>query len=481
MLDDMWHDFFVNSFAEKQAGRPLELFSHDLYSARKVRWGIRVRTQRKDGSMAGLAEEMTRYILAATLYLDGYSPRGTVIVAEHGTAAVEGSTKETAGVMIREGIDQALYAVTEGLITIERSGMTGAAAHAGQYPGISRGNPNMKASLESSNNLTHNVFAALPGQTGPDRQRRPEQLAALLTANERMLRLYDRLPEASRCLLNFPLLELNQFLTVAQDLYGEMERDPDHELEGWLECGHVVNEIMLGGVWENQARLMAGTAAEQELALSLIGSGQLKTRPRRMSRREVWDSGARDLIKLPGAGVVAILGEDMAEARPMRKGEFQFEDADLGPGIHRYEGVIYTAFGGRERLNEGETYEVFANPFAPQRLFVCNAAMGYLGECKRIESPTRGNIEAVRRVMGAVAAEEAERLAGLRERHAGDAIEIRERKRVTDDLEASAPVTEGNVDAVREDRAEAKAGRQATQRANASDAELARQMLDSED
>src|SRR5581483_9680849 len=48
MLDDMWHDCEVNSFAERQAGRPLELCSYDLSSARKVRWGIRVRTRRDD-------------------------------------------------------------------------------------------------------------------------------------------------------------------------------------------------------------------------------------------------------------------------------------------------------------------------------------------------------------------------------------------------------------------------------------------------
>jgi hypothetical protein len=53
MFDDMWHDFMVNSFAEKQAGRPLELFSHDLFSARKVRWGIRSGRATRKGSGTG--------------------------------------------------------------------------------------------------------------------------------------------------------------------------------------------------------------------------------------------------------------------------------------------------------------------------------------------------------------------------------------------------------------------------------------------
>jgi len=481
MFDDLWHDFFVNSFAEKQAGRPLELFSHDLFSARKVRWGIRVRTQKEDGTMHGLAENMTRYIVAATLYLDGYSKRGTVLVAEHGTAAIKGATKQKAGVYLRNGIDEALFRLTEGLVTVDRSGMQGAAPHAGQYPGIVRGNPRMKASLESSNNLTHNVFGALPGQTGPDRQRRPEQLEAMLRANDRMLALRERLPEASRALLDFPILEVNQFLSVAQDLYTAMENDPDHELEGWVECQHVMQEILLAGVWHNQQMLMNGSAEEQALALQLIGSGKIQTRPRRMSRREVWDRGSQDLVKLCGAGVVAILGEDLAKPRPIRKGIFEFEDAELGAGIHRYEGVVFDAYGRRIRLDEGETYEVFGNPFAPQRLFVCDSKLGYVGEAKRMESPSRANVEAVRRVMGAAAAEEAERLAGLRERHAGQAVAKRDREQMVADLESGNPVTEGHVEARRQQKTETQARETATRRTNAKDAAIARELLAADD
>jgi hypothetical protein len=194
---------------------------------------------------------MTRFIVAATLHLDGYSPRGTVLVAEHGTAA------------IREEVERALREHSEGLITIERSGMQGAAAHAGQYPGVQRGNPRMKASLESSNNLTHNTFGALAGQTGRSVADRPEHLPALLVDNERWLKLYDRLSPAHQALVQFPLLEVNQFMAVAHDLYGQIESDPDHDLEGWIEAGNVAQELLLGGTWVPQEQLFAGSAEEQ--------------------------------------------------------------------------------------------------------------------------------------------------------------------------------------------------------------------------
>ena len=473
MFDDMWHDFFVNSFAEKQAGRPLELFSHDLFSARKMRWGVRVRTRKDDGTWHGLAEHMTRYILAATLHLDGYSPRGTVLVAEHGTAA------------IREEIERELRAHSGGLITVERSGMQGAAAHAGQYEGVRRGNPRMKASLESSNNLTHNVFGHLPGATGLSRADRPEQLPALLTENTRWLRLYDRLSPASQTLVQFAILELNQFMGVARELYGQIESDPDHDLEGWVEAGNVVQELLLGGQWVPQQMLLQGTAAEQELALALIGQGAVQTRPRRMTRREVWDRGAGELVKLSGAGVVAVLGEDLARpnAEAVRRGMIEFEDAEVGPGIHRYEGVVFDPWGRRERLTEGERYRVFANPFAPERLFVCDARLAYLGEAKRIADPCRANIEAVHRTMGHVAHEAVERLAGVRQRHAGEAAEMEERTALNTALETGAPVTEDDHDEAAAQRRTARAEAPLRRDAAAAAAETARELLacDAED
>lgn len=413
MLDDMWHDLFVNSFAEKQAGRPLELFSHDLFSARKVRWGVRVRTRKEDGSYNQLGEQMTRMILAATLYLDGYSPRGTVIVAEHGTAAVsEAIERHLRDLSSHNGIP---------LITVSRSGMTGAAAHAGQYPGVSRGNFRFKASLESSNNLTHNVFGALPGQTGKDREHRPEQLdGGLLRNNADLLIAREQLPPERADALQFLLLELNQFMGKADELYGAIENDPDHSLEGWVESGLVVNELLLGGQWMNQ-ELLLKDAAQAELALALISAGQLQTRPRRMTRREVWDRGAGELIRLPGHGVCAILGDDLAVERKVRKSMFEFADQEVGPGLHRFDAVAITPFGERLRLSESETYETFVNPFAPDALFVRRADGSYVGECLRITAPCRGDVEAVQRACGAAAKTEAELLAPLRQTHLSEA------------------------------------------------------------
>jgi hypothetical protein len=416
MLDDMWHDFEINTFAERQSGRPLELFSHDLFSARKVRWGIRVRTRRDDGSHNQLSERMARFILAATLFLDGYSPRGTVIIAEHGTAAV------------REEIERALYNMSDGKITVARSGMEGAAAHAGQYPGIARGNFRFKASLESSNNLTHNVFAALPGQTGKDRDHQPEEHPALMKNNDDLLAARNYLSPERAALLEFPILELNQFMGIAAELYRAIEDDPDHELEGWIECGHVEQELLLGGQWISQSEILGapelgegGRNPQSDLALAMIRAGTLQSRPRRMTRGEVWRAGASELTRIPGYGVCSILGDDLASERKVRSNMFEFEDREVGPGVHRYEAVAKTPFGEELRLNDGDLYETFVNPFAPETLFVRRANGAYIGECRRITKPCRADAEAVHRRCGEVAKTESELLQPIRTRHLQDA------------------------------------------------------------
>jgi len=409
MFDDMWHNFEINSFAEKQAGRPLELFSHDLCAAKKIRWGVRVRTMREDGTHRQLTESMTRYILAATLYLDGYSTRGTVCVEEAGTAR-----------LTRGSIERDLYDMSNGLITIDGGGMQGASAHAGQYPGISRGNFKFKASLESGNNLTQNVFGAIPGQTGKDRDHCPEEHAALMRNNADLLAAMNYLSPERAALLAFPILELNQFMQVAAELYRAIDEDPDHDLEGWIESGYVKQELLLGGQWIEQTKLLTD-AAQSALALELIRAGQLKTRPRKMTRGEVWRAGAGELVRIPGEGVCAILGDDLAIERKVRSNRFEFEDDEVGPGVHRYESLAVTPQGEQLRLRDGEKYQTFVNPFAPEMIFVRRANGSYIGECRRIEKPCRGDVEAVHRLCGVRAKEEAELLAPIRARHLADA------------------------------------------------------------
>jgi hypothetical protein len=406
-FDDMWHDLMVNCLRERKPGRPLELFSHDLYSARKVRWGFRVRTKNDDGSYNGLAERMTRMILAATLYQDGYSPRGTKLVAEHGTAAIS------------DRIEQSLLSASGGLITVHRSGMEGAPTHDGLYAGRAKGNFHFKASLESLNNLTHNRFAHLPGQTGKDVMNRPEQLHGLLKNNDALLAAMSQLPPDRAALLQFPLLTTEEFFRLALAIYENIHNRTEHDLEGWQE--NIVPQFQLGGIWQDRDALMLLPPAEQSMAMAMLQSGAITTRERRLSPNEVWQRGASDLIPIHAGAVCDILGPDLAAERTIRSQMIEFQDIEVSRDPLRYSALVRDIHGRETLIRDGEKVLAFANPFDTEQLFLQDARGKFLGIAPRVQSVCSNDLEAIHRACGAAAKVESAALAPIRARHAQEA------------------------------------------------------------
>ncbi len=348
---------------------------------------------------------------------------------EHGTAAIPPWLER-----VLNGIAQ--FSGGKPMITVDRAGMTGARAHTGQYSGLVRGNPNAKASLESSNNLTQNTFGHLPGQTGNCVENRPEELhgsgpvfrtekahdgtlrrvmvreGGVLWHNQCLLAARRYLSPERAARLQFPLLELGEFMQIAGELYRGMEDDDDHECNDWEECGFIRQQLLIGGQWVAQEEVIQSEEHAQLLE-RMIETGQVKTRPRRMSRRQVWESGG-ELIRIGGHDVVAILGDDLAVERTVTGNQFAFEDAEVGPGTHRFGTLAKTPWGQPVRLRDGETYETFVNPFAPDTLFVRKADGSYVGETQRDHAPCREDVEAAARKMGEVAKNVTELLIPLR-------------------------------------------------------------------
>lgn len=430
MFDDRWHNKNVNCLIEMQSGRPLEIFSHDYLSASLRRWGMRVRTEKSDGTMNGLTSRMMRMVVAATFYLDGYSPRGTICTLEHGTAS------------INFDLEKILYDASGGLIQCHRDGESepgmnmrlseedarnrkrkGGAprAHDGVFAGRWKGNPNFKASLESHNNLVQNMEGHVIGETGLNRDRCPESLHGLMKYNERILEAYAALPPDKAALLHFPVLGMREYMQVISEIYRFIDCDPEHDLEGWEECGFVTADVQLLGRWMSQYELMALPPHEQQMALAILNNGNAPTRPRRLTRGEVWNAGAADLIRVHGGTVCNILGDDFAAERPVRGHQFCFEDKEVGPGEHRFEGIITDTEGRESFLKDGEKYKVFVNPFASNQLFVQDVRGRFLGIARRCERASRADIPAIRERQARVRKIETALLAPLRSRQTGAA------------------------------------------------------------
>lgn len=363
VFDDLVHDHFVNVLGTAKTGRPVEFHALDLYSACKFAWGQRVRTESEiTGRMEGLREENMRALVAQCLACHGYSERGTVMMVEHGTAA------------IREDLERLLYDVSGGRITVQRSGMEGDPAHIGQYAGRGRGNFRFKAALEVLGSLIHNELGMLPGQTGLSVERRPEETHGLLKHNDALVQAFVGLSQERpdlAAMLRFPVLSDRQFLEICLNVYGRINARTEHELEGW--DLHVVPDESRPG------------------------------RVRRMSPMEVWRQGHRALTRFRADQVAMVLyREALIVERTVSRAAIEFDDAELSADSVRFDCAAF---------RDGEKYGTLLNPFAPDLLFLFDARGRYVGVAPRLHRASRADADELRREFGRVNKVFTERLA----------------------------------------------------------------------
>lgn len=411
VIDDLEHDVKINFLGvNTRAMRPLELCCLDLFSGCKIAWGMKP-TIDDDGVKEKLKEREMRSLLAYILTRIGYRPEGTTICAEHGVAA------------IRPEIEKIIRDASDGAITVNRAGLSGAAALV--YEGRSKGNFRFKAALESHHNLTHNELADLPGQMGKDRDHSPEELHGRERHNNALIRAIRYLPPDRAALLNLPFLEFGVFLDIARLVYDRINQRDWHNLEGWLEARLVAHEFRLGPdlPWLPTEQLARAPAHEVAAIRALLEQPGY-TRIRKLSPQEVWNAGRNKLVRLPGHFAPLIIGTDCAvERRVNDNGMIEFQDRELGPGIFRFLARVRAPTGEEFQLPAGEKILAYCNPYAMDTLYVCKAGVGagaYLGECPRWQSIRRDDVEALQRQMGAAVKAEYALLRPYQARHTAD-------------------------------------------------------------
>lgn len=410
MFDDQWHDHFV--IFGGQLVRVLEFDALDYFSGCNFAWGTQPRLRREDGVMTGLKEQQMRLLLASVLWGHGYSPRGTELIAEHGTAA------------IREEVERLLSDRSGGLITTRRSGMTGGEQGvAGMFAGDGKGNFRFKAPLESLRNLVHNELAALPGQTGKDRDHRPETLHGELRHASELVKAREVLPVKLAELLRLPLLDYHaQFLSVLDGCYRLINGREWHNLEGWSECGHIVVDYRVTATvdaWLSPDEFLRLPPAEQ-LAVAALARADAATyaRTRKLSPQAVFNRGCGELVRLLPGVICELLGPDMAREEKVDAGAFRFADQELHPEPLTFEARVVDDQGRERELRDRETYLVFVNPFDLDQLFVADARGRSLGTARRDRRVARNDAAGVRRAWGRASQREEELLRPVRARHA---------------------------------------------------------------
>ncbi|CAN5548088.1 hypothetical protein BH09VER1_BH09VER1_24810 [soil metagenome] len=400
MFDDMWHDHECNDLDRQKRGRPLEFHALDLYSANKFAWGMLLRTESDEGKMEGLKNADMRFLLAAVLGNFGYSQRGTVLIVEHGTAAIP------------DWLEDLILKASGGVVTVDRSGMQGAAAHSGQYAGRSKGNFKFKAALESLGNLIHNEMAMLPGQTGLDRQHSPEQQHGLQKYNDALLCAISQLSAERIEMLQWDLRTIQQFQVIASEVYQRINARTEHKLEGW-DLNYVPD--------------------------------RRTGRMRRMAPVEVFNRGRQGLQTFAPEALAMILGLDCAEERIVRRGMVEIAGSEVTGDLLRF-----SAAG----LREGEKFQAVLNPYRPDALWMFDAKGRYVSALPLIEKANRTDVESVQRAMAVATKVEADLLAPLRARHLGQARKKLAMHRNNAAVISGAPVTVEEKEAARlEDKA----------------------------
>ena len=400
MCDDVWHDVDINPLGgNRKPEREIEFCCIDLFSGHKIAYGLQPRRfDEATKKRKNMPEQRFLELMAYVLCYKGYRPAGTKIIIEHGTTSM---SKET---------QQMITDMTGGAVTFTAGGIVSGQLHKGLFPGQSRGNYKLKASLESQHGISHNVLAYLPGQVGRNPDACPEEHVALAKHTEHLITCFKALaktsPERADALC-YDVLSDVEYRRAVDSLYHIISTRHDHNLEGYEQAGLTTGEFRLSERsehWLDRAELKTFPLAEQHAIRALINSNREKyTRSRKLSRLETWTQGEINLITLTKFAMPLLFGESMEKELSLQdNGLFQFRNKDFGPDTYIYNSRdIVDQDGFVVSLDPRGSYVFHANPFCVDEVFVSDKeTREVIGIAPRYGVPCKNDTEAIQRKIG---------------------------------------------------------------------------------
>lgn len=387
-LDDVWHDNFVTVGKDRKACRVLELGVLDLFSAARIHHGCKPRIKNEEGKYENLKEKETLFLLAGLFHGIGYSPRGTMLMAEHGAAAVT------------ERAERILYDATGGMIRLDRQPIEGTQqALANFWGGSEGGNYRAKAALESSHNLIHNDLSALELQTGKDPAHRPVVTNRMLSYIASIMKQVIKHAPENRERVLLPGMDFHsQFVPFVRDYYRfGLNARTDHNLEGWKKLGFFITEYTAvpgSDQWLTPEQFLAlPESSQQILAANAYAEPNLWSNKRNLSPWEIWEPAMSNMLRIPDHTVAELLGPSFAREEVVKRKFFHWHDQTTEAEELIYESRILTPEGTYRELPNGEKYSVFSNPFEDRWLFVTDARGIYLGKAELVKRVSSINPE----------------------------------------------------------------------------------------
>jgi hypothetical protein len=387
IADDRFHDAQVKFAGNLSAQGVVELGAIELLTAHYCTWGAKPVREQADGTREHLREAFMRYLVADILCRIGYDPLGCTIIGEHGTARIP------------EALLALITRLTCGKVTFQAGAILNAPIVRGLLPGAARGNFRMKAALESAHNRYKNDMALLPGQKGADPAHAPENLPAQQSYHRALMKACVALAGQNPDLMQHvssPFPDYYSYLNAVGLVYDRIAATEQHHLEGFEQCGFVVDEFSLfGDTWRPLSDLDQLPAEQRAMIRAALALNPRSQRPRVMSRREAFAYCQRrsDLMRLPDSIVPELLGPELGDLLMVgQDATLSVPDKYLPRVAHQVAAVAVLPSGCHQPLNRGTRWLVHLNPLSATQAFISTPDGIYVGKAPVMVAGTKYDV-----------------------------------------------------------------------------------------
>lgn len=422
--DDVWHNIDVFAPGVKGIFQPLEFAMYDVASAFKVGSLMKPRTLNVDPKTGketrdNLKEVQFRYLVAYVMCCIGFHKDGVTLIGERGTTRLNDTVLRKIASVPGWGR----------LFSFRTSGIMNSPAHKGLLIGNAGGNPRMKALCECSHNIIHNATAGLLGNRGRDAAHMHESQGAVVKYSKEMIEIAERLDPALVPFLQLPILDWKKYCEYFFVIENEVMDRHEHRLEGWAD--REVTEYRLSETsedWRDARELLDMSPAQAQAVNAVLATNPAALmRRRKMSRREAWKAGVKDMVKWPIMEASAFMDpRDIRRATVGRDGTIAFEDAVYYPGERKiYLAQYRDRHGLAHRLGPGEEVYFWWIPMGElqNHIWICDAkGENMLGMAPALKTAAWADPHSIEVAVGQRQHQIAELMADTRARHAESAV-----------------------------------------------------------
>ena len=418
--DDVWHNIDVYAPFAKGVFQPLEFAIYDVASAFKAGSLMKPRLRLVDEKTGkekydNLKEFQFRCLVAHMMCTIGFYKGGVTLIGERGTTRLPDAVLKRVASVPGWGK----------LFRFQTSGIMNSPAHNGLLIGNAGGNPRMKSLCECAHNILHNATASLPGNRGRDAEHLHESQRALVKYSTALIETARKIDPTLVSMLDLPILSWGAYTQYFKILEDEVMDRKDHQLEGW--SGREVIDYRLSatsGDWLPIESLNDMSPEQATAIKALLATAPDKLmRQRKMSRREAWKSGRKDLVRWPLIEMPAFLdpAKDMRTATVRADGTIMFTDKLYYPGERKWYLAEYQDRRGMaHRLAPGDEVKFFWNPCGElsRQIWIADDEGNVLGMAPALKTAAWVDPESIDAAMGQRVHQIASLMADTKARHA---------------------------------------------------------------